>query len=435
MSEAIKENLPKIKGKKVAVFGDIMLDKYTLGEVLRISPEAPVPVLKKVSEKLVLGGAANVANNIVSLGAKADMFGVVGNDVGGDAVFALFKKGGIGSDGVFVHDKKPTTVKHRIVSGVSHQMLRIDEEDAGNLEQSVENEILKRFRGAAPETDIVILSDYNKGVLSKTLVAGVLRIAKEFNKKIFADFKPVNKEIFIGVDLVSPNIREGAEITGVDSVEEMGARLVEYFNADAMLTRGGDGISVFSREEGSHRHIPGKKIKVFDVSGAGDTTIAVAAIASAAGMTIEDAAFVANSAGAIVVQKPGTATVSFEELESALRLDGHVESVDIVPKVWGYEKWLENNDKYCSKLLSLNKGYQCSLHYHKVKDEMFLVTKGHVRLELGDEVIHLRDGNFIRIPPGTKHRFTGIEDSLIMEVSTHHDEGDSCRLEESKRVA
>lgn len=112
----------------------------------------------------------------------------------------------------------------------------------------------------------------------------------------------------------------------------------------------------------------------------------------------------------------------------------NISDVTIVPKLWGYEKWLENNEKYCSKVLSLNKGFQCSLHYHKNKDETFLVTKGHVRLELGDQVLDLTEGDFVRVAPGTPHRFAGLEDSFIMETSTHHEEDDSYRIEESRKM-
>ncbi len=112
----------------------------------------------------------------------------------------------------------------------------------------------------------------------------------------------------------------------------------------------------------------------------------------------------------------------------------HIDEVKMVPKVWGHEKWIENNDKYCCKILSLNKGYQCSLHYHKKKDETFLVLKGKVRLELGDTIMILSDGHFVRVPPGTKHRFAGLEDSQILEASTHHEEKDSYRDEESRKM-
>ncbi|HUZ93196.1 MAG TPA: PfkB family carbohydrate kinase [Candidatus Paceibacterota bacterium] len=419
--------------KTVLVVGDVMLDRYTYGSVERISPEAPIPVLRKTSEKYVLGGAGNVAMNIASLGAKVFLCGVVGNDHNSEIVFDILRSKKIDPKGLLVHKKKPTILKHRIVSG-NQQMLRVDEEEIGQLDEASEKELVSRVLAALAKSDVVIFSDYAKGVFSKKLAQYILTAAKKHNRKVLADLKPKNKEFFVGVDVISPNLKEGKEITGEESVEKIGKALVDYFGSDVMLTRSGDGISVFEKKGAVHRHIPGKKITVFDVSGAGDTAIAVAALGIASGLELETAAVLANAAGAVVVQKPGTATLSLEELISELKLENHIERVDVVPKVWGYEKWLENNDKYCSKLLSLNKGYQCSLHYHKVKDEMFIVTKGHVRLELGGKVTHLREGGFMRIPPGAQHRFSGMEDSLIIEVSTHHDEADSYRIEESRKI-
>ena len=434
MEDRMKNAIALFKKKRVIVVGDVMLDRYTFGVVERLSPEAPIPVVRKLSEKFVLGGAANVAANLASLGAGVDLFGVVGNDHNKDLVIDILREKNINGKGLLVHRTKPTILKHRIVSGTGHQLLRVDEEDTANLDSGAEEEMVRRMGDVIKSCDVIILSDYAKGVFSKKLVHAILKAAKAHGKKVLADFKPKNKEMFAGVDLLSPNLKEAMEMSGLERIEEIGAALMEYFGADVMLTRSGDGISAFKKSDKSHHHVPGKKIKVFDVSGAGDAAIAVAALALASGLGLEDAAHLANTAGAIVVQKPGTATISIEELESALQAEHHIESLPIVAKVWGYEKWLENNDKYCSKLLSLNKGYQCSLHYHKVKDETFVVTQGHVRLELGKEVHHLREGNFMRIPPGVPHRFMGVEDSLIIEVSTHHDEADSHRIEESRKA-
>ncbi|TSC61475.1 MAG: ADP-heptose synthase / D-glycero-beta-D-manno-heptose 7-phosphate kinase, partial [Parcubacteria group bacterium Greene0416_14] len=200
-----------------------------------------------------------------------------------------------------------------------------------------------------------------------------------------------------------------------------------------VLTRGQDGISVFNKN-GERTDIAPKKVKVFDVSGAGDTVISTLILGMTSGLSLENAARVANNAGSLVVQKPGVATLSLEELQASLVDEGHVELVDTVPKLWGYEKWLENNDKYCCKLLSLKKGYQCSLHKHKVKDEMFFIMQGHVRLEVGKKVLHMLPGSFVRITSGVLHRFRGIEDSIIIEVSTHHEDSDSYRVEESRKV-
>ena len=173
---------------------------------------------------------------------------------------------------------------------------------------------------------------------------------------------------------------------------------------------------------------------MFDVSGAGDTVLAALILGITCGLTLENASRVANNAGGLVVAKPGVATITREELSAFLGEEKHVELVEMVPKLWGYEKWLENNDKYCCKLLSLKKGYQCSLHKHKIKDEMFFIIQGHVRLEVGKKVMHMLPGSFVRITSGILHRFRGIEDSIIIEVSTHHEDSDSYRVEESMKV-
>lgn len=166
-----------------------------------------------------------------------------------------------------------------------------------------------------------------------------------------------------------------------------------------------------------------------------DTATAVATLGLLAGLDLAAAGTLANVAASVVVQKPGTATLDTAELIAAAADDRYTHSVPHVPKVWGSEQWIENNDRYCCKLLNLKKGFQCSLHYHKVKDEMFLVRSGRVRLELGGETLELREGNFVRVPPETKHRFTGLEDSVIIEISTHHDEADSYRIEPSRQVS
>lgn len=430
----IEEAIAQFKNKRVAVVGDIMLDKYTFGEVKRISEEASVPILKKISEKFVLGGAGNVAANLGSLGVKVYVFGVIGMDKSGKTIKEIFAAQKINFSGVVEDESRMTTVKHRLVSDSGHQLLRVDDEAVKNLDAAKERDLADRVISIVGVVDAIIFSDYAKGVFSKELVKAILKETRAKKKMVFADIKPQHKDIFIGADLIAPNLQEAKEMTGKDDAEEMGVALVDYFGADVMITRGGGGISVFSRKDRACHHIPGRKIKVFDVSGAGDTAIAVASLGLTAGLDLVAAAELANAAGSLVVQKPGTATLSLEELSSVFDWEKHIELVDIVPKAWGYEKWLENNDKYCCKLLSLNKGFQCSLHYHKNKDETFFITSGLVRLELSGEVMHLRPGAFVRIPPGSRHRFTGIEDSMIMEVSTHHEEADSYRIENSRKV-
>ena len=430
---AFEKVIEQFSQKKILVVGDVMLDRYTLGTISRISPEAPVPVLEKVSEKCVLGGAANVANNIAALGAKPFLFGVVGEDNAGETLLQLLKRSNIAWGGVIADKNRPTTVKHRFVVGEDHQLLRVDEEVHYHLTANAETKLLEGIRRAMKVCDGVVLSDYAKGVFSPTLTEKILLLARAAHKLVIADIKSVNKQKFAGVDIVTPNVAEGEEMTGLHAISEIGMKLVEMLAANILLTRGSEGMTVFNKTGGSIE-ISAKKVKAFDVSGAGDTVIATLILGMTSGLSLEDASRVANNAGGLVVQKPGVATVTLEELKTTLEEDHHVESVDMVPKLWGYEKWLENNDKYCCKLLSLKKGYQCSLHKHKIKDEMFFITQGHVRLEVGKKVMHMLPGSFVRITCGVLHRFRGIEDSIMIEVSTHHEDSDSYRVEESKKV-
>src|SRR3989344_1436796 len=398
-----KNVLEQFKKKKVLVIGDVMLDHYIYGNVTRISPEAPVPILNKTDEDYVLGGAGNVANNLASLGAKVSLAGIVGDDYSFKILKELFLKANINTEAILVISERSTIQKERLV--------------------------VKQVKSC----DGIILSDYAKGLLSLKLAQSIIKLAKKFRKPIFADIKPKNKEFFRGVDVIAPNLKEALEMTGAKDLYSAGNSLADYYKADVVVTKSEQGISIF-KPKGKSLDVPTKSVTVVDVSGAGDTFMAAQCLALIAGFKIEEASFIGAMAGTIAVQKPGTSIVTLEELESAMRDDNDVEAVDVVPKLWGYEKWLENNDKYCCKLLSLNKGYQCSLHYHKDKDEMFFVTKGHVRLELEDNVVHMRAGNFMRITPGSKHRFTGVEDSIIIEVSSHHEESDSYRIENAKKV-
>lgn len=427
-----KNALEQFKKKKVLVIGDVMLDHYIYGNVTRISPEAPVPILNKTDEDYVLGGAGNVANNLASLGAKVSLAGIVGDDYGFKILNELFLKANINTEAILVISERSTIQKERLVAKYQH-MIRLDTEDTSSLNASEEKELLDLVRKQVKLCDGIILSDYAKGLFSLNLAQSIIKLAKKIKKPIFADIKPKNKEFFRGVDVIAPNLKEALEMTGAKDLYSAGKSLADYYKADVVVTKSEQGVSIF-KPKGKSLDVPTKSVTVVDVSGAGDTFIAAQGLALIAGFKIEEASFIGAMAGTIAVQKPGTSTVTLEELESAMGDDNDVEAVGVVPKLWGYEKWLENNDKYCCKLLSLNKGYQCSLHYHKDKDEMFVVTKGHVRLELEDKVVHMRVGNFMRITPGSKHRFTGVEDSIIIEVSTHHEESDSYRIENAKKV-
>ena len=429
LSEAVKS----FKDKRVLVVGDLMLDQYTHGEVKRISPEAPVPVLTKTEDKFIPGGAANVANNLASLGAKVSLSGVVGEDVTRDKLLALLENSGVNTDLVITVPDRPTTLKRRFVTGGTQQLLRVDEEVSINLSADEEKHLLSLIEDKIAEFDAVIMSDYIKGVFSENVAKKLIEWAKRHGEVVVGDLKPPSKVGFKGADVLTPNTKEAFEMSGETNVDKAGRALVEYFGSDILMTKGAEGMSIFLKN-GERQDITTKKIKVYDVSGAGDTAVAALTLGLISGLNLKDSALIANCAAGVVVQKPGTATLSAEELLASLDEEHHIEDIAKVPKLWGYEKWLENNEKYCSKILVLNKGFQCSLHYHKIKDEMFIVLRGHVRLEIGDKVLHMKEGHYVRLEPGTVHRFRGIEDSEILEVSTHHMEDDSYRLEESRVV-
>lgn len=430
-------NLIKIvdqfQGKKVLVVGDIMLDWYTYGEVSRISPEAPVPVLKSTKDSYVLGGASNAVNNLSTLGAQVSLAGVVGDDSAGERVLNLLNSLDIDSSAVMKLAERPSTVKHRYVAG-NQQLLRVDEEVIKNLLSDQEDILLEKILNKIDWCDGVVLSDYAKGLFSPSFTRKLIEAIKEKNKVIIADIKPENSASFLGVDYITPNLKEALEISRASNAQEAGLKIAKEMGSNVLLTMGSEGILSFNKE-GEIKHLPTNKVRVYDVSGAGDTVVAAAFLAVLSGSNLVEAGQLANFAAELVVQKPGTATVSVDEIKALLTGGGnHISELNVVPKLWGYEKWLENNNKYCSKILVLNKGYQCSLHYHKNKDETFLILKGKVKTEVGPDILIMTPGNFVRVLPGVQHRFSGLEDSEILEVSTHHEESDSYRIEESRKT-
>lgn len=433
MDNSLQEKLLKFKNKKILVIGDIILDQYSFGIVSRISPEAPIPILQTTEEKFIPGGAANVANNIADLGATVSLCGVIGNDTEGKILLKILRDKKININCIIKDKSRQTTTKHRFIQGF-HQLLRTDGEFTNNLDPSSEKKIIDLIKNNIEDVDCIVFSDYAKGFFSKNLTKKIITLARKYKKLTLAGIKPKNKLLFKNIDFITLNLKEGQEISGKTDAVEVIKKLARYSHSNIILTKGIDGIDIFDQNENKYEQVPTKHIKVFDVSGAGDTVVAIIALSLISGISLKDATRLANISGGIVIQKIGTATISLEELQSELQGVNHIEGLAIISKVWGYEKWLENNEKYCSKLLYLKKGYQCSLHYHKNKDEMFIVLKGNVRMEIDKKIMHMRKGHFQRILPGTRHRFRGIEDSEIIEVSTHHEEKDSYRLEESRKV-
>ena len=299
----------------IIVLGEVMLDKYTYGKVERINPEAPVPILNVVEERYTLGGAGNVANNVASLKHDVFLISIINNDEFGKCIEDLCNKNNIKY--CFISDGRPTIVKHRFVAmGYNQQLLRVDYEKIRPIDDSLAEKILEVIKKLNGEADILIISDYAKGVITKKLMDN---IKKTFKGKILVDPKPKNIEFYKGVYLIKPNLKEASQIAGREienndkDVEKAGLELVDRYNSNFVITRSEKGATLITLN-GDIYHIPTKVKEVHDVSGAGDTFIATLAYALDKGYDLVEAVKLANKASSIVVGKVGTATVSLDEL-------------------------------------------------------------------------------------------------------------------------
>ncbi|MGC9006561.1 MAG: D-glycero-beta-D-manno-heptose-7-phosphate kinase, partial [Sulfurihydrogenibium sp.] len=307
--------ISNFKNLKIAVVGDIILDKYLWGEVERISPEAPVPIVDVKRETVSLGGASNVANNIVSLEAKAYMIGVIGNDENGKTIEKLLQEKGIIP--LLVKDKSRPTIEKTRVIAVSQQLLRIDRENRNPLNETVERRIIDQIKEIKDEVDGFIVSDYGKGVVNKN----IMEYIKSLGKPVFVDPKPSNFYLYKDITIMTPNRKEAYESIKAEKntpVEEVGKTIMKQLNLKQLLiTLGADGMALF--EEEKVIKIPAKARKVFDVTGAGDTVISVLALVKLSGGTWEESATIANYAAGYVVGEIGTATVDQETLVETIK--------------------------------------------------------------------------------------------------------------------
>jgi rfaE bifunctional protein kinase chain/domain len=303
----------RASGRRILVIGDLMIDEWIWGTVTRISPEAPVPVVAVADHSFTLGGAGNVASNLRALRAGVVFAGTVGDDAFGLQVRNLLQEQQVDDTGIFTLTDRPTTRKTRIVAH-SQQVVRADWESTARLREEDRGRIAAFVRRRAADCDAVIISDYAKGLLSREIVE-----ATSICPIVLADPKPQNVALLRGVTCVAPNVAEASTITGlaiVDdaSLEAAGVRLLEMLDCRyAIVTRGEHGMALFGRE-GERLTIPSVARAVYDVSGAGDTVIAMLALGLAAGAQIEQAMQLANFAAGVVVEKLGTATASPEEV-------------------------------------------------------------------------------------------------------------------------
>ena len=312
-----------MRGRRVLVLGDVMLDEFVWGRVSRISPEAPVPVVQVTSQSFHLGGAGNVAANVRSLGGAAALAGAVGGDAAGGRVRAALAAAGVESRLVAFGGDRPTTVKTRIVAH-SQQVVRADREDASDLPAPAERALVEAVRGEVASCAALVISDYQKGVVTAPLLRRVLPLARRHRVPVLVDPKVCHFHLYRGVTVVTPNALETEQATGrrllePGALESAGRRILSLLACRAVLvTRGEHGLSLFERGR-PPLHVPAAAREVFDVTGAGDTVIATMALALAAGGTVAEAAALANCAAGVVVGKVGTAQASPGEVLAAVR--------------------------------------------------------------------------------------------------------------------
>ena len=312
-------------GKRLVALGDLMLDEYLWGKATRISPESPVMVVEIERESSVPGGAANVVNNLLALGAIVHVVGVVGDDEAGLTLKTQLQERGASVDGVVTDSSRPTTRKTRIVAH-NQQVLRVDREKVQSLDPEIEELLIRTATKLIEGADAVIVSDYNKGVLTSVLAKAVVHAAKTAGIIITANPKPVTARRLAGATVLSLNQSE-AEMTSAlgagrdrplifsgEGLDDAGAQLRCELGVDTLLvTRGGKGLSLW--QEGlPPMHVPAHEVEVYDVAGAGDTVISALTLAMAAGADLVEAAIIANHAAACVVRKVGVATVTTGEL-------------------------------------------------------------------------------------------------------------------------
>ena len=316
--------LVKSRRRKIMVIGDVGIDRYTIGSVERISPEAPVPVVLVQEEKLKLGLAANVADNIQALGATPFLIGVIGKDRPAGDLKDLLRECGVSIEHLVTDVSRRTALKDRIVSD-RQQLLRVDYESHHGLDKTIERNVLRNFTALVDQVDGIIVEDYAKGVLTENLLHAVFKLAEQQGKWVAVDpnFKtPIS--YYRGATVLTPNLKEAEHLAGVKIVDPVslifaGEEILKLTNARyVVITRGKEGMAVFSQGSSIIHLIPTSAREVYDVSGAGDTVIAVLMLSLTSGASIEEACVLGNLAAGVEVGKRGTATISQEEMRSSL---------------------------------------------------------------------------------------------------------------------
>jgi rfaE bifunctional protein kinase chain/domain len=320
--QRLTELLTNMKGKRIAVIGDLMLDRYFWGSVSRISPEAPVPVVDLETEQARLGGAANVAMNIRSLGGIPMLVGVIGADNSGKQLFEIIRENNFPTEGVVVDPSRPTTVKTRVIAHNQH-VVRIDRELKTDISYTIQNNIIEVLTHNINQIDGIIIEDYNKGVVVKPLIKQLIDLANKNRKTITVDPKFNNFFEYSGVTLFKPNRKEVEEAMGMrirtdEDIQRAGKTLREKLGCEnVLLTLSEQGMALFEGN-GSIASVPTRARNVQDVSGAGDTVISTLTMSLAGGANMKEAATLANFAGGIVCSYLGIVPIDVQELRTAI---------------------------------------------------------------------------------------------------------------------
>ncbi|HDL17899.1 MAG TPA: D-glycero-beta-D-manno-heptose-7-phosphate kinase [Bacteroidetes bacterium] len=314
----VQSLLNSFRGKKILVLGDLMLDRYLMGQVHRLSPEAPVPIVEIDAEYSRLGGAANVGNNVMALGGIPVPVGIVGNDNSGQELMDLMAKENFLKDGIVVAENRPTTVKTRVIANNQH-VVRTDREIKKDLEPELSEQVLSLLAKLIPAMDAVIIEDYNKGLVTKEIIEFTVTSARDQGKIVTVDPKFDHFFDYRNVTVFKPNRREAAEALGMkienkEQVVRAAHTLFDRLGCQClMMTLGEDGMAIFNRER-EVKFIPTRARKVHDVSGAGDTVISTITLSLVAGMELEEAATLANFAAGVVCGEVGIVHITPEAL-------------------------------------------------------------------------------------------------------------------------
>ncbi|MEW6006878.1 MAG: D-glycero-beta-D-manno-heptose-7-phosphate kinase [bacterium] len=313
--------------KPVLVVGDLMVDEFIWGDVRRVSPEAPVPVVNITGETFHPGGAANVVANIHSLGGQVYVGGVIGDDVEGKRLISSLSSKGISTDGLILDCHRPTTLKTRIVVK-SQQMIRIDREKQEPIDERIINQLLDYIKRVIGEVEVIVISDYGKGVIGQKLLEELIPLSKKHDVITIVDPKIGNFGYYKGIDIITPNHFEAQDLTGIIIKDEASLKqcmeaIQRRLECQAVITtRGEEGMSIL-KDTGEVFHIPTNAREVYDVTGAGDTVVSVLSLCLGAGVDIIEAARFSNYAAGIVVGKIGTAVVTKEELLERIKGEGN----------------------------------------------------------------------------------------------------------------